>query len=419
MKMLWGIIMAMSVVCYGAQAASLMAFGMVAPQEEAITLQKQVIQHLQNSGMATIRQMYVEGEDVMALNPSMEKWRNEGLSWAVVAQLHEEKLHEDIQWVWRMRVWNVTSGEQVLARAYRAGDDESALIADTVADDLYGIITGEEGYFAHRIMSVAADDEGSRLTFTGLSSLREARFIELDERVVSARAIDGGRRIVCVIHEEGMLSLHVYDVEKEEMTAITEGDDMSFAPRIFADGTIVLFARSSWGNSDVYHLDMSLRVEERLTSHSAIDLPGGWDGQRQRLVFSSHRGGTPQLYTMAHDGSDLRRLTFAEGDYFTPVWSPRGDDIAFVRCLEDGCQLATIMADGSDMRVRQNGIFFDHVSWSAGGNALLFTQLIRDGSDDNGDERRVIRVLNVDSGAVYDVESGDDVVRDVSWSASP
>ena len=418
MRFVWGIMMGMSVVCHcavGAQAASLVAFGMVAPQEEAMTLQKQVIQHLQNSGMATIRQMYVEGDDVLALNPSMEQWRSEGVSWAVIAQWHE-----DDQWVWRMRVWNVTSGEQVLARAYRSTDDESALIADTVADDLYGIITGKEGYFAHRIMSVVADGEGSRLTFMRLSSLHEARFIELDEHIVSARAIDGGRRIVCVIHEEGILSLHVYDVEKEEMTAITEGDEggdaMSFALRVFDDGTHVLFARSSWGNSDVYHLDMASRVEERLTSHSAIDLPGGWDGTRQRLVFSSHRGGTSQLYGMARDGSDLRRLTFAEGEYFVPVWSPQGDDIAFVRCLADGCQLAVMAADGSGLRVLKTGIFFDHVSWSAGGNALLFTQSMR---NDASDERRTIRVLNIDSGALYDVESGDDVVRDVSWSAPP
>ena len=418
MRLMWGIMMGMSVECHfavGAQAASLVAFGMVVPQEQAMTLQKQVIQHLQNSGMATIRQMYVEGDDVLALNPSMEQWRSEGVSWAVIAQWHE-----DDQWVWRMRVWNVTSGEQVLARAYRSADDESTLIADTVADDLYGIITGEKGYFAHRIMSVVADGEGSRLTFMRLSPPHEARFIELDEHIVSARAIDGGRRIVCVIHEEGGLSLRMYDVEKDEMTAITGGDeggdDMSFAQRVFDDGTSLLFARSSWGNSDVYHLDIVSRVEERLTSHTAIDLPGGWDGKRQRLVFSSHRGGTSQLYGMARDGSDLRRLTFAEGEYFTPVWSPRGDDIAFVHCLDDGCQLAVMAVDGSDMRVLKTGIFFDHVSWSAGGNALLFTQLMR---NDAGDERRTIRVLNIDSGALHDVESGDDVVRDVSWSASP
>jgi TolB protein len=34
---------------------------------------------------------------------------------------------------------------------------------------------------------------------------------------------------------------------------------------------------------------------------------------------------------MRSDGSDVKRITFGQGIYGTPVWSPRGDLIAFTK----------------------------------------------------------------------------------------
>lgn len=48
-------------------------------------------------------------------------------------------------------------------------------------------------------------------------------------------------------------------------------------------------------------------------------------------MFESDRGGSQQLYAMGADGSNPRRISFGGGAYATPVWSPRGDQIAFTR----------------------------------------------------------------------------------------
>ncbi len=51
-----------------------------------------------------------------------------------------------------------------------------------------------------------------------------------------------------------------------------------------------------------------------------------------RIIFSSNRTGDSDIYSVAPDGSCLSRLTTdVKTDDFTPVWSPDGSQIAFVR----------------------------------------------------------------------------------------
>ena len=49
------------------------------------------------------------------------------------------------------------------------------------------------------------------------------------------------------------------------------------------------------------------------------------------ICFNSDRSGLQQIYVMKSDGSNVKRITFGNGIYGTPVWSPRGDLIAFTK----------------------------------------------------------------------------------------
>jgi TolB protein len=49
------------------------------------------------------------------------------------------------------------------------------------------------------------------------------------------------------------------------------------------------------------------------------------------VTFASDRSGSGQIYVMNADGSGQERISFGSGTYSTPVWSPRGDLIAFTK----------------------------------------------------------------------------------------
>ena len=71
-------------------------------------------------------------------------------------------------------------------------------------------------------------------------------------------------------------------------------------------------------------------------------MPGVANGP---IVFQSSRAGNPHLFRVEPDGSGLRQLTTTGGN-LSPAVSPDGTRIAWVR---DG-DLWTMAADGSDQR---------------------------------------------------------------------
>ena len=58
---------------------------------------------------------------------------------------------------------------------------------------------------------------------------------------------------------------------------------------------------------------------------SSIDTSPSYSPDGSQVVFTSDRGGQPQIYVMGADGSNQTRISFGGGSYSTPVWSPRGD----------------------------------------------------------------------------------------------
>src|SRR5690606_22759600 len=92
----------------------------------------------------------------------------------------------------------------------------------------------------------------------------------------------------------------------------------------------------------------------------------------QRIVFESDRSGGQQLYIMNIDGSDVQRISFGSDRYATPVWSPRGDVIAFTKITDGRFAIGVMREDGSGERLLADGFRAEGPTWSPNGRVLMF-----------------------------------------------
>ena len=131
------------------------------------------------------------------------------------------------------------------------------------------------------------------------------------------------------------------------------------------------------GNIDIYRMDLATRSTERLTTDPSIDVSASFSPDGRQIVFQSDRGGTPQLYTMKSDGSSPKRISFGDGRYNQPVWSPRGDKIAFVRQNRGQFSIGVMDPDGRNERILTDDYLVDMPSWSPNGRIIMFTKETR------------------------------------------
>ncbi|MCU0952749.1 MAG: Tol-Pal system protein TolB, partial [Burkholderiaceae bacterium] len=78
-----------------------------------------------------------------------------------------------------------------------------------------------------------------------------------------------------------------------------------------------------------------------------------WSPDARFIYFTSDRGGGPQIYRMAPDGSGVQRVTF-NGDYaVSPRISPDGKTLAYVARRSGRFQVQTLdLATGAELTMR-------------------------------------------------------------------
>ncbi|MDH3920355.1 MAG: Tol-Pal system protein TolB, partial [Rhodospirillales bacterium] len=92
----------------------------------------------------------------------------------------------------------------------------------------------------------------------------------------------------------------------------------------------------------------------------------------RRIAFNSDRGGSQQLYVMDSDGGNVRRISFNQGRYATPVWSPRGDLVAFTRMSNGEFYIGVMRPDGSGERMLTKGFLVEGPTWAPNGRVLSY-----------------------------------------------
>ena len=94
----------------------------------------------------------------------------------------------------------------------------------------------------------------------------------------------------------------------------------------------ILFTSTRDGSSEIYTMNPDGSEQVPLTQHPAADYGAVWSPTGEKIIFISDRGGRRDLYLMDADGSNVRRVfrRKIEGQRKAPTWSPDGKQIAYM-----------------------------------------------------------------------------------------
>ena len=319
------------------------------------------------------REAFVEQNPSPVVRPAFPGWRAinaQGLVVGRVQFLGDGKLEVIF------RLWDVFSARQIEGKRYVTTPDNWRQIAHRIADDVYERITGEQGYFATRIVYVAEsgpptervkqlaimDQDGANHQF-----LTEGDYLSLTPRFSSTL-----QEITYLSYYQNRPRVYIYNLDSGKQELLGDFDGMTFAPRFSPDDRSVVMSLERNGNSDIYIMDLRTRAVRQLTDHPDIDTAPSFSPDGRRIVFESDRGGGQQLYVMNVDGTGVKRISFGKGRYKTPVWSPRGDLIAFTHSHRGRYSIGVMRPDGTRERFLTESFLDEGPTWSPNGRVLMF-----------------------------------------------
>lgn len=151
------------------------------------------------------------------------------------------------------------------------------------------------------------------------------------------------------------------------------------SPRYNMDRTRIAFVSTKNHERRLYNIflmDLATRKTAQITTGDLNISSVDWSHDDSRLVFAgADEKGLQQVHVVAMDGTGFAKLTTGPSENMNPMWSPRGDLIAFVR-FAPGSQSSHIWVmdpTGGDQRqITTDDTLHANPSWSPDGYWIIY-----------------------------------------------
>ncbi|HKZ01674.1 MAG TPA: Calx-beta domain-containing protein, partial [Pyrinomonadaceae bacterium] len=259
--------------------------------------------------------------------------------------------------------------------------------------------------------------------------------------VTGAEATSVAGKIAFASDRDGNFEIYLMDSDGGGQIRLTEHSAEDYSPAWSPEGTRLAFVSTRDGNAEIYLMNIDGTGQTRLTNNSAADLSPVWTPDGSQIAFVTNRDGNDEIYLMNADGSnqtnltqnpaddisiafsltgtiafssdredsqfdiyvmragtEVIRLTAAEGDDITPAWSEQR--ICFQTNRDDNDEVYTMAFDGSNQTRLTNNQELDVDPGQSSDGAKISFASARDGNLE-------IYLMNPDGSGLQRLTSND------------
>lgn len=283
-------------------------------------------------------------------------------------------------------------------------------MAHKAADLIFQKITGVRGAFDTRIAYVSATGPARGQTFQLIVSdadgFNPRTIASSRQPIMSPSWSPNGRQLAYVSYETGRPVVYVQDLASGGKRAVSDPRKSSTAPSWSPDGRSLAFSVANRGIYNIYVTGTNGGDMRQITDSRSIDTEPEW-ANNNTIVFTSDRGGSPQLYQTSAGGGNASRMSF-QGDYNAGA-SIAGNTVAMVRQTGGTTKIAVMDAASRQERIISRGTQDDTPAIAPNGTMVLY-------ATDAGSHGGSLAVAS-DNGKAHQLlysQAGD--VRDPAWS---
>ncbi|MDN5863623.1 MAG: Tol-Pal system beta propeller repeat protein TolB [Gammaproteobacteria bacterium] len=315
----------------------------------------------------------------------------------------------------RFRLFNVYTGQQLLGYILPTTRENLRFTAHVVSNMVYKSLTGVRGAFTTRIAYIKQmSNKGPwKLIVADADGANAQVIVRSPGLLMSPDWSPDGKRIAYVQYHDNQSHIYVQNVATGKRRMVLAHPGVNSAPAFSPDGNRLVVALSSTpANTDLYLLDLASGDLRRLTHSAAIDTEPAWMPSGNTIVFTSDRGGSPQIYALELDDGSMERLTW-NGSYNTrAAVAPDGKRLALVHRGGGALRIAVLDLESGNMKLLTDGPLDRSPSFAPNGEMILYDSLTGSGA-------RVLATVSVDSRVREELSGATGGLSQPAWGPFP
>ena len=322
------------------------------PKELADSVWSQCAKDLEITGAFSLLDPkgYINPGPMSFIEPgTLKDWALIGADYVVAARV--ERRGDQVNLV--VQVVEVSTARAVLSTVYTTKADAVHRGVHAFMDALMQKTLGLEPIFSSKIVAVQKVGKKKQLYTMWCDGTGGAAIKGGGDLVLNPAWSFDGKKIAFVSYWRNNPDLYILDLRTYKVDLFSSHKGINVTPCFDPTGTKIACTLSKDGDPEIYLVPLGGGgAPERLTRSWATDTSPSISPDGRKLAFCSSRAGTPQIYVMDLVTRKVERLTF-QGSYNSePVFSPKGDVIAFIHLAEDRrFHIALIKTDGTRMKV--------------------------------------------------------------------
>lgn len=186
--------------------------------------------------------------------------------------------------------------------------------AHRVTDAVFTKLTGFRGVFLTKIAFVlqkpyTATTKPFQLRVTDYDGNNQYIIYNSSEPLMSPTWSKDGNKIAYSTFENSQSQIVIQDLKTGSRTVAVKGEGNNSAPSFSPNGQYLAFSSTrNGGLLNIYLLNLHTKAVTQLTKNSGNNTEPSWTPKGE-IVFTSDRSGSPQIYMMSKNGSNVRQLT--------------------------------------------------------------------------------------------------------------
>ena len=273
-----------------------------------------------------------------------------------------------------LRLFDVFRARQVLGKRILGRTDEYRDLMHRLGNDIVYLLTGQQGIFLTKLAFVGTATGHKEIYVSDYDGHNVQQITNDKSIALLPRWSPQGDKLFYNSYKDGAgPALYMRDMVTGRTTTVSGRDGLNIGAAWAPDGQSAALCLSMDGEPDIYRIDLTGRILQRLTKSWDICVSPTFSPEGNRIAFVSNRAGGPQIYIRDLGDGREERLTF-EGRYNTsPTWSGL-NRIAYTGSEDSRFNIFSIDPSGRDRRNLTMGQGNNEdATWSPNGRYLAFS----------------------------------------------